>query len=72
MQHHCSLGQMHYRMWKRLLESFDTRPGVGEVAPIFFGTSANAHLDSAFLILNRLIDRHHRALSIEWFLREAE
>jgi Protein of unknown function (DUF2867)/AbiU2 len=72
MQHHCLLGRAHYRMWVRLHASFGSRPRVRELAPIFFGMSAEAHLNSAFLILNRLIDRQRHTLSIEWFLDRAE
>jgi hypothetical protein len=72
MQHHCRLGQAHYRMWDRLSESFGKTPNVGDLAPVFFGLTAEAHLNSAFLILNRLVDRTGRTVTIERFLRHAE
>ena len=71
-RHHCLRGQLHYRTWSRLNQSFSDQPDIGNLAPVFFAYTAEAHLNSALLILNRLIDRHSGALSIEVMLRHAE
>jgi hypothetical protein len=72
LQHHCMLGQVHYRMWYRLNASFREKPEVGNLAPAFFLFAAEAHLNSVFVIVNRLVDRRRDALSIERFLDAAE
>ena len=71
LQHHCLLGQLHYREWSRLNASFGAIPRAGNLAPIFFLYTADAHLNSSLLILNRLIDPRRDSLSIITFLRRA-
>jgi len=68
LQRHCLLGQVHYRMWRRLNESFRDRPEVGNLTPTFFILAAEAHLNSTLLILNRFIDKRRDTLSIWRFL----
>ena len=72
LQHHCLLGQLHFRTWQRLNESFRDDPDVGNNAPLFFLYTADAHLNSALLILNRLIDKRRDALSLRRFLQRAK
>jgi hypothetical protein len=72
LQRHCLLGQVHYRMWYRLNASFGEKPELGNLAPSFFLFAAEAHLNSVFLIANRLVDRRRDSLSIERFLEATE
>jgi hypothetical protein len=69
LQRHCLLGQLHYRSWRRLNDLFRDAPRVGNLAVTFFISAADAQLNSALLILNRLIDRSRDTLSIRAFLR---
>lgn len=60
------------RTWSRLNASFGGRPEIGNLAPTFFLFTAEAHLNSALLILNRLIDKRRDVLSIRALLKRAE
>jgi hypothetical protein len=72
LQHHCLFGHIHYRMWHRLNASFGEKPELGNLAPSFFLFAAEAHLNSVFLIVSRLVDRRRDTLSIERFLEAAD
>ena len=72
LQTECLFGQVHYRMWRFLNSSFDKEPDLAKLSLFFFKSSGEAHLDSATLHLNRLIDRRRDALDVSTLIRFAK
>lgn len=68
----CLFGQVHYRLWRQMNDTFREKPELAKPAIFFFRRTAEAHLDSATLHLNRLIDKDKKAVSITDLLNYAE
>jgi len=60
----CLYGQLHFRTWKKLGESFLSDSEIWEVASLFFVSTAEAHLNSSKLHLFRLLDKTKGSISV--------
>lgn len=68
----CIKGQIHYRLWKRLNESFGKEKNTIELFPLFFQFTAEAHFNCTRLHLFRIIDDTKGANSIKALIEFAE
>jgi len=66
-----SLGKAHTEIGRGLGRDIGADPAIANVAPVFWGTTITAHLDTAQLIAFKLFDPQKRTMTVEYLLEHA-